>query len=384
MFGIGKIDFRPVARVTVESTNIQQEDDGIALASAAAGVGRALLAPVAIAMVVKWEGLDVIGCGRFDLSIRRPAILPNTPPAFYRYDTGIAGWVSSLTEVFYPEATFRLYLPQWRGAFQLNLQITAVGDYPAKVTAIHYGYHTIGDFLDYTIKYQLSQFLSVPVNFLRTIRVNGREFPIPKGFDPNLITNPRAFQVGIESNDSPLIISSNNFVLPAAVVNAVHHIYFDYSVPIDSNNEHIPQIETVPSAFFRGRESTNLKFLNSKTAISIDTQTTRILQIPYLSDLRLDVLVFGDTNADANAVANAMATKIAQTGGFWNPGFNYDCIVQLVKPVVPSPYGGSASSNPNSGLLFSNTLKLKLANMPHGVFFTDTERIERVDPDYIF
>jgi hypothetical protein len=382
MFGIGKIDLSRDGRSIIAPVNIIQTDQGITLKSP--GVGRLLLPPVQITMAVRWEGLDVIGSGDFELSIRRPAILAATPPAFYRYDLAIADWVSSPTEVFYPEADFRLHFQKWRGAFQLGLKLTKAGQAPAIVTAIHYGYHTIGDFLDYLVKFQLSQFLSTPASFLRTVRVNGSRFPIPKGFDPAKITDPRAYEVGGDQRDKPLTIDAGEFVLTAAATNAVHHVYFDYQVPIDSNNEHIPQIETVPSVFFRNQVSNNLRFLNSKTYLSIDQTTTRCLQIPYLSDLTLDVLVFGDTNADGNAVANAIATKIAQTGGFWNPGFNYDIIVQLINPIMPSSSGGSVSSNPASGLLFSNTLKLKLANLPHGVFFTDAERIESINPEYSF
>lgn len=382
MFGIGKIDLRAIARSVSEPVNIRQTERGITLQ--AAGTGKLLLPPVQITMAARWEGFDVIGSGRFDLSIRRPAILAATVPNFYRYDSILADWVSSATEVFYAEDEFRAHFQKWRGAFQLGLKMTKVGQVQPIVTAIHYGYHAIGDFLDYLVKFQLSQFLSVSASFLRTVRINGSRFPIPKGFDPNLIVNPRAFEVTGDNQDKPLTISGSEFVLASPVVSAVHHIHFDYKVPIDSNNEHIPQIETVPSVFFRNQESTNLKFLHSKTYISIDRTTTRCLEIPYLSDLMLDVMVFGDTSADANTAANAIASKIAQTGGFWNPGFNHDCIVQLVKSIVPSPGGGSVSSNPTSGMLFSSTLKLKLANLPHGVFFTDAARIESINPEYIF
>jgi hypothetical protein len=382
VFGIGKIDLSAVARNVLTSTNIRQTGRGVMLQ--AAGTGKLLLPPVQITMAAKWEGFDILGSGDFRVSIRRPNANPTDPPRFYAYDVGTGGWVISLTEVFYPEAAFRSQLRHWSGAFQLGLEITAVGSYLPIVTAVHYGYHAIGDFLDYLVKFQLSQFLSVSASFLRTVRINGSRFPIPKGFDPNLIVNPRAFEVTGDDQDKPLTISGSEFVLASPVVSAVHHIHFDYKVPIDSNNEHIPQIETVPSVFFRNQESTNLKFLHSKTYISIDQTTTRCLEIPYLSDLMLDVMVFGDTSADANAAANAIASKIAQTGGFWNPGFNHDCIVQLAKPIVPSPGGGSVSSNPTSGMLFSSTLKLKLANLPHGVFFTDAARIESLNPEYIF
>jgi hypothetical protein len=382
VFGIGKIDLRAIARSVSEPVNITQTDQGLTLKTP--GVGKLLLPPVQITMAVRWEGFDVIGSGSFDLSIRRPSSNPTAPPSFYNYSVGSGEWEPSVVEVFYAEADFRVHFQKWRGAFQLGLKMTKVGQVPAIVTAIHYGYHTIGDFLDYLVKFQLSQFLSTPASFLRTIRINGSRFPIPKGFDPVKIINPRAYEVGGDSQDKSLAISGNEFTLTAPVTNVVHHVYFDYQVPIDSNNEHTPQIETVPSVFFRNQTSANLRFLNSKTYISIDRTTTRCLQIPYLSDLILDVLVFGDTNADANAAANAIATKIAQTGGFWNPGFNYDTIVQLINPVMPTPSGGSVSSNPASGLLFSNTLKLKLANLPHGVFFTDAERIESINPEYSF
>lgn len=382
MFGIGKIDLRAIARSVSEPVNIHQQPDGVTLQ--ASGTGKLLLPPVRVTMAVKWEGFDVIGSGNFSLSIRRPQANPADPQRFYSYDIPTQSWMPSPTEVFYPEADFRVYLQKWSGAFQLGLTMTAVGRYPAIVTAIHYGYHTIGDFLDYLVKFQLSQFLSVAPNLLRTVRINGRNFPIPKGFDPAAIVNPRAYEVTGDNTDKPLAIVGNEFVLATPVNNATHHIHFDYRVPIDTNNEHIPQIETVPSVFFRNQESTNLRFLYSKTFISIDTTTTRCLEIPYLSDLTLDALVFGDTSADANAVANAIASKIARSGGFWNPGFNYDCIVQLIKPIVPSPSGGSVSSNPTSGMLFSSTLKLKLANLPHGSFFSDSERIESITPEYIF
>jgi hypothetical protein len=381
MFGIGKIDLSGVARNAFETVNTIQEEDWVGIKDPSVPNGQLLLSPIQIPMAVQWEGFDIIGSGVFEVSIRRPAL--NGIPADRRsYDPIARTWIASTVEVFYPEAKFRDYFRSWTGAFQLGLRMTSIGAYPATVKAIHYGYHTIGEFFDYLIKFQLSQFLSVSASILRTVRINGSRFPIPKGFDPIAISNPRAYEVAGGNADKPLTISGGEFVLSAPAIDAVHHIYFEYSVPIDSNNEHIPQIENAPSIFFRNQKNGGLKFLNSMTYISIDRTTTRCLVIPYLHDLILDAIVFGDTSADANAVANKISAKIAETGGFWNPGFNHDCIVQLISPVVPSPSGGSVSSNPVGGMLFSNTLKLKLANLPYGAFYTDTARIEELNSTY--
>lgn len=312
------------------------------------------------------------------ISIRRPS----STPQYYAYDP-VLGWIESSTEVLYREADFRTWFKQWSGAFQLGIELTPTNNRSPEIREVRYGYHTIGDYTDYTVKYQLSQFLSVPASFVRTARINGSSFPIPKGFDPTLIIDPGAYETAGNNVDKPLAISGTNFTLIAPQTNAVHQVHFDYPVPIDTQNEYIPQIESVPAVFFRNLTTDNLRFLNTRVSISIDEQTTRIVQIPYLSDLKLDVLVFGDTAADANAISEAIARKIASTGGFWNPGFNCECLVQLMSAIVPSPGGGSVSTNPVSGMLFSNTLKLKLGNIPHGAFFTEQPRIESINLEYI-
>lgn len=375
MFAIGSIDLTNPRNLVGSDNLIVTRDRGVIQVSA--GVSTCLLVPVAIPLAIKWLGFDIIGTDSCYISIRQPGTT-----GFFAYHP-IDGWIASPIEVFYPENAFRLYFQQWSGGFQLGLKIETIGGNDRLcVRAIDYGFETIGDITDYTLKYQLTQFLSVPASFVRTVKVNGTNFPIPKGFDPTLITAAGAYQISGQPIDKPLTINGENFTLPAAVNNVTHQVHFNYPVSIDTQNEHIPQIETVPCAFFRNIESRNLRFLNTKTAISIDENTTRILEIPYLTDLTLDIMVFGDTAADANAISNAMASKIASTGGFWNPGFNCDCLVQLMAPITLSPGGGSVSTNPFSGMLFSNTLKLKLANIPHGTFTTDLPRTNSFDPRY--
>lgn len=380
MFGIGRIDFDLNTPNIVDSEGIWRSSNGLTLKSGSPGT--VILRPIVMTMAIKWEGLDVLGSGTFELCMYRPNPLPGGAPIPQSYNLLDQAWELSTTPVFYSQSVFRGLFSKWGGSFQLGLRITRSGTVPAAVRQINYGFHTVGDLIDYTIKYQLSQFLSVPADFLRTIKVNGRSFPIPKGFNPALILNPGAYEVLGSGVDKPLTINGENFELADPVVNLAHHVHFQYKVPIDSNNEHIPQIERVPSAFFRKQESSNLRFLNYSASISLTDTLVRTIQIPYTSDVLLDILVFGDTNADANSVASAISTKIARTGGFWNPGFNTDCLVQLLKSITL--HSGNSVGDPASGMLFSNTLKLKLANMPHGVFHTDHERITGFNPEYNF
>lgn len=370
MFAIGSIDLTYPENI-LELVNIRSTDTGAILGTPA--VGRFRLPPVNITLAIKWEGFDIFGTGLFGISIRRL-----NPTQYYAHDP-VLGWIESVTEVFYSEADFRAYFREWSGAFQLGIQLTPTRNISPQIREVRYGYHTIGDYADYTVKYQLSQFLSVPASFVRTVRINGSSFPIPKGFDPALIVNAGAYETTGQNIDKPLTIVGIDFLLATPQVNAVHQVHFDYLVPIDTQNEYIPQIESVPAVFFRNLSADNLRFLNTRTSISIDEATTRIVRIPYLSDLKLDVLVFGDTAADANAISQAFTRKIAATGGFWNPGFNCDCLVQLMSSVVPSPGGGSVSTNPVSGMLFSNTIKLKLISVPHGTFYTEQPRIVEVE-----
>lgn len=384
MFAIGNIDLTHPRNI-LERVNIRSTETGVIL-DRAASLGRFTLPLVNITLAIRWEGFDLIGSDTENATIAIRSFTDELIPQYFAYDP-VLGWVESNTEAFYPEADFRIWFKQWSGAFQLSLGLnppTANGSTP-RIQAVRYGYHTIGDYTDYTVKYQLSQFLSVPASFVRTVRINGDSFPIPKGFDPTLIINPGAYEVTGRNIDKPLAIANGatgineiaSFTLISPQINAVHQIHFDYPVPIDTQNEYIPQIESVPAVFFRNLSTDNLRFLNTRVSISIDEQTTRIVQIPYLSDLKLDVLVFGDTAADANAISEAMTRKIAATGGFWNPGFNCDCLVQLMSAIVLSPSGGSVSANPVSGMLFSNTLRLKLIGIPHGAFYTEQQRISK-------